>query len=211
MTLINNQKIVENWISQDPKKPFFEKRTIRASRKNPEIVCKQDLGNRFYKFLLKLGKKRYPNQKFENLSEILCYELLCSYYPKDKIFTNKINTLKNQITGKEIVYVPDLEITDCYIEVKELKWFGTGTANEKIFATPLKYYNLTKEKNKPLKIICVAKQEYLLFNDSKLTCLGDNANSLMKNYISLCQNNNIQFYGLSELLVKRKKCEPLFD
>ena len=70
MTLINNQKIVENWISQDPKKPFFEKRTIRASRKNPEIVCKQDLGNRFYKFLLKLGKKRYPNQKFENLSEI---------------------------------------------------------------------------------------------------------------------------------------------
>ena len=41
--------------------------------------------------------------------------------------------------GKEIVYVQDLETPDYYIEVKKLKWFGTGTANEKIFATPFKY------------------------------------------------------------------------
>lgn len=74
-----------------------------------------------------------------------------------------------------------MEIPDYDIEVKELKWFGTGLANKKIFAIPLKYENLIKEKNKPLKIICVTKQEYLVFNDSKLTCLRDNANSLIKN------------------------------
>jgi hypothetical protein len=51
----------------------------------------------------------------------LCHDLLCSYYPKDNIFTNKVSNLETQMAGKEIGSLPDLEIPDYYIEVKELK------------------------------------------------------------------------------------------
>jgi hypothetical protein len=56
MALMNNQKIIENWILQDSKKPVFDNRTIQVSKKNQEIVSKQDLENQFYNFLLELGK-----------------------------------------------------------------------------------------------------------------------------------------------------------
>jgi hypothetical protein len=105
MALINNPKLIRNWISQDPIKPFFAGRTITPSKRNPNIVCKQHLEERFYTFLFKQGKKHYPNQTFKNLGELLCYELINSYYPNDSVLIGHKITLNRN--NKTITYIPD--------------------------------------------------------------------------------------------------------
>jgi hypothetical protein len=112
--------------------------------------------------------------------------------------------------GEYISFIPDLTTPDYFIEIKELKWFGGGTADQKIFGCPFNYFDLVNYTNKKLKIICVARQEELLFTDKKMAFFGKEAHILTKEYLSLCRKNGIEFYGLYDLLLKKQKNQSLF-
>ena len=49
-------------------------------------------------------------------------------------------------------------------EVKTSNWTISGTAGEKVLGTMYKYSDIPKFYKKPLKIICIAYQEYELTN-----------------------------------------------
>lgn len=55
---------------------------------------------------------------------------------------------------------PDWETDEYIYEVKTRSWTTDGTAGEKVLGTPYKYADVPILYNKPLKIVCVAYQEY---------------------------------------------------
>lgn len=59
-------------------------------------------------------------------------------------------------------FQPDWECDDYIIEVKTSNWWVSGTAGEKVLGTFIKYQNIPEMYGKPLKIICIANQEYEL-------------------------------------------------
>ncbi|MGB3988181.1 MAG: hypothetical protein WBK67_00590 [Minisyncoccales bacterium] len=70
----------------------------------------------------------------------------------------RVKPVKSSIRDKR--YSPDLECDDYVYEIKGRNWCTPGTAGEKILGVPLKYGELPRLFNKPLKIILVAYQEY---------------------------------------------------
>ncbi len=59
-------------------------------------------------------------------------------------------------------YKPDWECDEFIYEVKTRNWTTSGTAGEKVFGVPFKYSDIPRLYSKPLKIVCVAFQEYEL-------------------------------------------------
>ena len=55
---------------------------------------------------------------------------------------------------------PDWETEDAIWEVKTRNWSVPGTAGEKILGVPYKYSDVPELYGKPLKIVCVAYQEW---------------------------------------------------
>ena len=59
-------------------------------------------------------------------------------------------------------FEPDWETDDYMYEVKTSNWWVAGTAGEKVLGTWIKYQDIPSLYGKPLKIVCVANQEYEL-------------------------------------------------
>ena len=58
-------------------------------------------------------------------------------------------------------YHPDIETDDFVYEVKGQRYFMGGTASEKVLGVPYKYADIPEIYGKPLKIVCVAYQEWI--------------------------------------------------
>jgi hypothetical protein len=95
-------------------------------------------------------------------------------------------------------YSPDWE-TDKYIyEVKTRNWTTSGTAGEKVLGVMYKYSEIPELYGKPLKIICVAYQEYeLTYGNTKI--FGEVCPS-KKKFLDLAKSMDIEYVKFSDLV-----------
>ena len=96
-------------------------------------------------------------------------------------------------------FQPDWE-TDKYIyEVKTSNWWVSGTAGEKVLGTWIKYQNIPELYGKPLKIVCVANQEYEL-QYGKTKYFGDYVSNKTKVALALAESWGIEYVRFSDLV-----------
>ena len=96
-------------------------------------------------------------------------------------------------------FEPDWE-TDNYIyEVKTSNWWVSGTAGEKVLGTFIKYQDIPKLYGKPLRIVCVAYQEYEL-TYGKTKYFGDNITDKTQKLLDLARAWDIEYIRFSELI-----------
>lgn len=98
-------------------------------------------------------------------------------------------------------FKPDWE-TDNYIyEVKTSNWWVTGTAGEKVLGTWIKYQDIPEIYGKPLRIVCVANQEYELEN-GKIKYFGEGVTKKTKQALELAKSWGIEYIRFSDLVAK---------
>jgi hypothetical protein len=96
-------------------------------------------------------------------------------------------------------YEPDWE-TDNYIyEVKTSNWWVDGTAGEKVLGTCIKYQEIPELYGKPLRIVCVAYQEYEL-EYGKISYFGKNITQKTQQVLDLVRSWNIEYIKFSDLV-----------
>lgn len=96
-------------------------------------------------------------------------------------------------------FEPDWE-TDNYIyEVKTSNWWVSGTAGEKVLGTWIKYQNICELYGKPLRIVCVANQEYEL-EHGKVKYFGENVTEKTKQILELAKSWGIEYMRFSDLI-----------
>ena len=110
--------------------------------------------------------------------------------------------LKNENPRKPKIingYSPDWE-TDNYIyEVKTRNWTTTGTAGEKVFGVMYKYSDIPILYAKPLKIVCVAYQEYeLTHGNTKIFGTDMSDNKLA--YLNLSKSQGIEYINFIDMV-----------
>lgn len=99
--------------------------------------------------------------------------------------------------GKE-GYSPDWETDDYIYEVKTRNWTTSGTAGEKVLGTMYKYSDIPKIYEKPLKIVCVAYQEYELSNGT--TRIFGEVSENKQRFLDLAKSMNIEYIKFSDLV-----------
>lgn len=96
-------------------------------------------------------------------------------------------------------FEPDWE-TDNYIyEVKTSNWWVSGTAGEKVLGTWIKYQDIPELYGKPLRIVCVANQEYEL-EHGKVKYFGEAVTEKTKQLLQLASQWGIEYIRFSDLI-----------
>ncbi len=97
-------------------------------------------------------------------------------------------------------FQPDWETDEFIYEVKTSNWWVDGTAGEKVYGTFIKYQEIPNLYGKPLKIVCVANQEYEFIN-GKTKYFGENITEKTKQVLDLARSWNIEYVKFSDLVV----------
>lgn len=97
-------------------------------------------------------------------------------------------------------FQPDWETDEYIYEVKTLNWWVQGTAGEKVLGTFIKYQKIQELYGKPLKIVCIARQEYELTN-GKTVYFGENITEQTKEVLDLARKWNIEYTKFSDLVM----------
>jgi hypothetical protein len=123
------------------------------------------------------------------LSESIFLEYLKN--KNSKIITR--NKIYKSSSGKTLK--PDFETENAIYELKCRTWSTTGTAGEKILATPYKYSELPSLSGKPLYIVLMAYQEFDNFE------LFNTTQSIeKKGFIDFWRNSGITFVKFTDIL-----------
>lgn len=101
-------------------------------------------------------------------------------------------------------FEPDWETDDYMYEVKTSNWWVAGTAGEKVLGTWIKYQDIPSLYGKPLKIVCVANQEYEL-EYGKVKYFGDNVSEKTKKILELARTWEIEYMKFSDLIPNNYK------
>jgi len=96
-------------------------------------------------------------------------------------------------------FEPDWETDDYMYEVKTSNWWVSGTAGEKVYGTFIKYQNIPELYGKPLKIVCVAYQEYELTN-GKTKYFGENITKKTQLILDIAKSWDIEYIRFSDLI-----------
>lgn len=96
-------------------------------------------------------------------------------------------------------FEPDWETDDYIYEVKTSNWWVAGTAGEKVLGTWIKYQNIAEMYGKPLRIVCVANQEYEL-EYGKVKYFGPEVSEKTKEALALAQSWGIEYMRFSDLI-----------
>ena len=96
-------------------------------------------------------------------------------------------------------FEPDWETDDYIYEVKTSNWWVDGTAGEKVLGTFIKYQNIPELFGKPLRIVCVAYQEYEL-EFGKTQYFGENVTKKTKQALDLAKSWDIEYMRFSDLV-----------
>jgi len=94
---------------------------------------------------------------------------------------------------------PDWETDDYIYEVKNRTWMTNGTAGEKVFGTWIKYQDIPELYGKPLRIVCVAFQEYEL-EHGKIKYFGEGVNPKTQQILDMARSWNIEYIRFSDLV-----------
>ena len=95
-------------------------------------------------------------------------------------------------------FLPDWETDDYIYEVKTSNWWVTGTAGEKVLGTFIKYKDIPELYGKPLKIVCVAYQEYELTH-GKTKYFGE-IDEKIQEVLKMAKSWNIEYVKFSDLV-----------
>lgn len=95
-------------------------------------------------------------------------------------------------------YRPDWETEDEIIEVKTRNWTTSGTAGEKVLGVPFKYSDIPRLYGKPLRIVCVAYQEWELAHGSARV-FGDEISEEKKSMLELWKGMRIEFVRFTDI------------
>jgi len=94
---------------------------------------------------------------------------------------------------------PDLETNNYIYEIKTRNYSTSGTAGEKVLGCPYKYSDIPRLYNKPLRIVCVAYQEYELTNGN-YNVFGDNISEEKKEMLKYWKERQIEFIKFSDII-----------
>jgi hypothetical protein len=97
-------------------------------------------------------------------------------------------------------FKPDWETDDYIYEVKTKNWWVSGTAGEKVLGTWIKYQDIPDIYGKPLRIVCVANQEYTMEYD-KINYFGENVSKKTKSILELAKSWGIEYMRFSDLII----------
>ena len=96
-------------------------------------------------------------------------------------------------------FKPDWETDNFMYEVKTSNWYVGGTAGEKVLGTWIKYQDIPVIYGKPLRIVCVANQEYE-FQFGKTPFFGENVSLKTKQALELAKSWGIEYMRFSDLI-----------
>jgi hypothetical protein len=106
---------------------------------------------------------------------------------------------------------PDWETDNFIYEVKTSNWYVSGTAGEKVLGTWIKYQNVPELYVKPLRIVCIANQEYEL-EHGKTQYFGNNVTPKTQQVLDLARSWNTEYVRFSDLAKKvMYKSSPLWQ
>lgn len=182
VTGIDNNCLLERikWATTKPK-PIERDRTKTKSQKIKEFASKEKLwGNSI------IGQTN-NGQWTTLLGERLVYDIL-------KIKGEN----PRKIEGKG-GFKPDWETDEYIYEVKTSNWWVSGTAGEKVLGTWIKYQQIPELYGKPLRIVCVANQEWEL-EFGKTKYFGDNITPKTKDILELAKSWDITYMRFSDLV-----------
>lgn len=121
----------------------------------------------------------------------------------EKLGRKNVRTLtKVKASLRDKDYDPDLECDDFVYEVKGRSWCTPGTAGEKILGVPLKYGEVPRLYEKPLKIVLVGYQEYEARNTWQFGDLLDSNNQTkeLKEALTYHKEHGIEYVGFTDIL-----------
>ena len=106
-----------------------------------------------------------------------------------------------QVYKPEIInhYRPDLETNKFIYEIKTRNWTTVGTAGEKVYGVPYKYSDIPRLYSKPLRIVCVAYQEFELTNGYS-NIFGDNISEEKKEMLDFWKERDIEFIPFTDII-----------
>jgi len=96
-------------------------------------------------------------------------------------------------------FEPDWETDNFIYEVKTSNWWVPGTAGEKVLGTWIKYQDIPKLYGKPLRIVCVANQEYEL-EYGKTPFFGENITKKTQQVLDLARSWDIEYMRFRDLI-----------
>jgi len=96
-------------------------------------------------------------------------------------------------------YRPDLETNNFIYEIKTRNWTTSGTAGEKVYGVPYKYSDIPRLYSKPLRIVCVAYQEYELTHGNS-NVFGDKISKEKKEMLDFWKSKHIEFIPFTTIL-----------
>lgn len=96
-------------------------------------------------------------------------------------------------------FQPDWETDDYIYEVKTSSWCVDGTAGEKVLGTWIKYQDIPTLYKKPLRIVCVAYQEWEL-TFGKIKYFGEEVTEKTRLILDLAKSWDIEYITFSDLV-----------
>lgn len=100
---------------------------------------------------------------------------------------------------RECGFEPDWETDDFVWEVKTSNWWVPGTAGEKVLGTAIKYQSIPEIFGKPLRIVCLANQEYEL-EYGKTKYFGEHVTKKTQQVLDLFKSWDIEYVRFSDLI-----------
>jgi hypothetical protein len=106
-------------------------------------------------------------------------------------------------------YLPDWETDDAIWEVKTRSWTVSGTAGEKVLGTMFKYAQVPELYGKPLRIVCVAYQEWELGHGT--TRIFGDVCAQQRRMLEVAKENGIEYLKFSDLVAMTEYADHFED
>jgi hypothetical protein len=190
-----SKKLVSNE-SKKSNDSTIKERIMWALTKPSKIERKENMSIRQQKIIQQKEEKEWGNKMINKTDCKQWTTLLGENLVKDVLIMNGENPRKPETKNN---FRPDWETDDYIYEVKTSSWEVDGTAGEKVLGTWIKYQDIPILYKKPLRIVCVAYQEWELTN-GKTNYFGEKVSEKTKQVLELCKSWNIEYIKFSDLV-----------
>lgn len=177
-------------------KATLKQRISWALNKPDKIEKKELISIKQQKKEQQIKEKEWGNKMINKIDCKQWTTLLGENLVKDILILNGENPRKPISKNN---FQPDWETDDYIYEIKTSSWSVDGTAGEKVFGTWIKYQDIPTLYKKPLRIICVAYQEWEL-TFGKIKYFGDEITQKTQQILELAKSWNIEYIKFSELI-----------
>ncbi len=151
-------------------------------------------------------EKKWGNEVMGTKSKKQWTTTLCQNLVKEtleKLERVNVETVTKKTSSlRDKKYDPDLQCDKYVYEVKGRSWCTPGTAGEKVLGVPLKYGEVPRLYQKPLRIILVAYQEYEARHEWQFGDLLDSNNQTeeLRSALAYHKEHSIEYIGFTDLL-----------